>query len=107
MESDIDKKAQDVAGATSDQRSASEPRLQILEVGAEALKRWANDLQVPAGTGEAVIGTILGCVAVRALTKSLPSLGKPVEAAGYLAAGYAAYRGVKALAAQIPAEKAT
>jgi len=71
--------------------------VQLLKKGPEAAGQFVEDLQVPTGTAETVAGTILGCLTVRAFTKAWPRLQKPVNAAGYLVGGYAAYRLVKAV----------
>ena len=70
--------------------------VKLLKKGREAAGQFVEDLQVPTGTAETVVGTILGCLTVRAFATAWPRLRKPVNAAGYLVGGYTAYRLVKA-----------
>jgi len=82
---------------TSDQiASESEDGLEsIVESGAEKVKQWTNELGLSESTTAAVIGTVLGCAAVRGMTKAWPRLETPVKIAGYLVAGLAVYSVVK------------
>lgn len=69
---------------------------ELLKKGVAAASQFMDDLQFPAGTIETVVGTILGCLTLRAFTKAWPRLETPVSATGYLVGGYAVYRLVKA-----------
>jgi hypothetical protein len=68
----------------------------ILTKSAEATSQFIEGLKIPGGTTETVVGTILGCLTVRAFTKAWPRLETPVSAAGYVVGGYALYRLAKA-----------
>lgn len=78
----------------------------LLKKGVAATNQFVEGLQIPAGTTETVVGTILGCLTVRAFTKAWPRLETPVSAAGYLVGGYAAYRLVKAVFDQAVGDRA-
>ena len=69
---------------------------EMLTKGAEAASAFIDDIKVPTDAAETVLGTILGCLTVRAFTKAWPRLETPVSTAGYLVGGYAVYRLAKA-----------
>ncbi len=73
---------------------------EMLTEGAEAASRFIRNLHIPDATTETVLGTILGCLTVRAFTKAWPRLETPVSAAGYAVGGYAVYRLAKAAFSQ-------
>lgn len=89
---------QDEQGKAGDPETQDQVRSgDLLKKGVVAVSEFVEGLEIPAWTTEAAVGTILGCLTVRAFTKAWPRLEKPVNAAGYLVGGYAAYRLVKAV----------
>jgi hypothetical protein len=77
---------------------------EFINKGVEAANKFAEKLQNHSGATGAVLGTILGCLTLKAFTKAWPRLETPVMAAGYLVGGYAAYRLVKAASKKEDAE---
>jgi hypothetical protein len=86
--------------ANQDRRGAEK----FLKKGAEAANQIMEKLQIHAGATGGVVGTMLGCLTLKAFTKAWPRLETPVMAAGYLIGSYAAYRLVKAAFDQEAAE---
>jgi len=78
----------------------------LLKKGISAANKFVEGLQIPAATTGTVVGTVLGCLTLRAFTKAWPRLETPVKAAGYLVGGYAAYRLAKAAFDQGVGERA-
>jgi uncharacterized membrane protein YkvA (DUF1232 family) len=95
--------AEELRDMQNDQAKLGDPETQgqggaseMLRKGVAATNQFLESLQIPTKTAGTLVGTILGCLTVKAFTKAWPRLETPVNAAGYVVGGYAAYRLVKA-----------